>query len=97
MLDFHITVRKGSPDQVTITGDVDLATSHQIDTVLSGLSGDIRVDCTEVEFIDSAGFHALDRGYEAARQRGTAFAVAGLNGFSTRIAEFLALPYLVAG
>ena len=61
--------------------------------MLCELSGDIKVDCAEVTFIDTAGFDALDWGYVVATARGHAFAVIGLRDFQPRVAELLRVPY----
>ena len=60
--------------------------------MLCELSGDIKVDCAEVTFIDTAGLDALDWGYVVATARGYTFAVIGLRDFQAR-AELLRVPY----
>ena len=88
-------VANGSLGQIVVTGELDLATAPQIDAAFAGLSGHVVVDCRDVTFIDSAGFHALDRGYEAAIRRGATFVVSGLSSFQTRIAKFFEVPYVL--
>ena len=61
--------------------------------MLCELSGDIKVNCEEVTFIDTAGFDTLDWGYVVATARGHTFAVVGLRGFQARVAELLRVPY----
>ena len=89
-------VSKGSLGQIVVSGELDLVTAPQIDTVLSGLSGDVIVDCRDVTFIASAGFCAFDRGYEAAMRRGKTFVVSGLRGFQLRVAKLFDVPYVLS-
>jgi anti-anti-sigma factor len=89
-------VSNGSLGQILVTGELDCATTSQIDAAFAGMSGEVVVDCRDVTFIDSAGFHALDRGYEAATKRGATFVVTGLSRFQTRIATFLEVPYVLS-
>ena len=94
MPDFRVS--KGSLGQVVVTGELDLATAPQLDRMLSRLSGDVIVDCRDVAFIDTAGFSALDRGYDAAMKRGATFVVFGLGRFHTHIARFFDVPYVLS-
>jgi anti-anti-sigma factor len=89
-------VSKGSFGQIVVSGELDIATAPQVDAAFAGLSSDVIVDCRYVAFIDSAGFHALDRGYDAAMQRGATFVVTGLSEFQTRIAKIFAVPYALS-
>lgn len=93
MSGFNILVVEGSPHRVSVAGDIDFATAPRVTEVLCELSGDIKVDCAEVTFIDTAGFDALDWGYVVATARGHAFAVIGLRDFQARVAELLRVPY----
>ena len=92
----RLLVSKGSLGQIVASGDLDMTTAPQIDAALAGLSGDVIVDCRDVIFIDSAGFHAFDRGNAAAMTRGATFVVAGLSQFRTRIAKLLGVPYVLS-
>ena len=93
MSDFNLRVVEGTPHRVFVAGEIDFATAHRITEVLCELSGDIKVDCAEVTFIDTAGFDALDWGYVVATARGHTFAVVGLRDFQARVAELLRVPY----
>lgn len=93
MRDFSISV---VDCRVAIVGEIDFATAPQIDVAFFSLASDVVVDCADVDFIDSAGFHAFDRGFEAATARGSAFSVSGLSGLATRIAQLFKLPYVGA-
>ncbi|MDQ1429677.1 MAG: hypothetical protein QOF40_279 [Actinomycetota bacterium] len=81
---------------VALRGEVDIATIGQLDAALAGLSGDVEIDCTALEFIGSSGFHSFDQGYEAADARGAAFVVSGMNRFQQRVATLLGVPYVVS-
>jgi anti-anti-sigma factor len=84
-----------TPGSVVIRGEIDLATGPQVDALLATLLGDIRVECSGVTFVDSAGFRAFDRAYELAVERGDAFVISALPAFPARIARLLRLPYLL--
>jgi anti-anti-sigma factor len=83
----------GFPASIVIAGEIDLATAPRVDSAFATVTGDVRVDCSEVTFVDSAGFHALDRAYEAAVRRGNSFTLSGLRPFPSRIADLLHVPY----
>ena len=93
MSEFTVLVSLDDPSDVVLTGEIDLTTAQQIDAAFARVSGDVNVDCTGVEFIDSGGFHALDRGYKAAVARGSSFAASGMKPFQMRIARLLEVPY----
>ncbi len=99
MRDFSIsTFDDGTPSRercrVVVAGEIDLATTVQIDRSLPLLAGDVIVDCAAVDFIDSAGFHAFERGYTAALARGSTFSISGLSDLATLVARFFELPCL---
>jgi anti-anti-sigma regulatory factor len=91
--DFNLRVVEGSPHRVFVAGDIDFATAPRVTELLCELSGDIRVDCEAVTFIDTDGFDALDWGYVVATARGHNFSVVGLRDFQARVAELLRVPY----
>jgi anti-anti-sigma regulatory factor len=93
MPDFTILISEGFPQRVAISGELDIATVPWVDAAFAVLTGDVDVDCANLSFVDSAGFYAFDRGYEAAMIRGSAFDLSGLNGIAARVAELLAVPY----
>ena len=94
MSDLNVLVLEGSPHRVSIVGEIDISSAPQITEVLCDLWGDIEVDCTEVTFIDTAGFGAFDWSYVVATARGNSFVVRGLRRFQTRVAEILRVPYV---
>jgi anti-anti-sigma regulatory factor len=79
---------------LVLVGELDIATAPDVDAALRGLSGDVIVDCAALEFIDSAGFYCLDRGYNSAVARQSTFQVSGFSHFQRRLARLLALPYV---
>jgi anti-anti-sigma factor len=93
MPDFMILTTEGFPQRVAIIGELDIATVPQVDAAFAPLTGDVDVDCTDLSFVDSAGFYAFDRGYEEAVTRGATFNLSGLSGIAVRVAELLAVPY----
>jgi anti-anti-sigma factor len=90
---FSVTV---DAHNVFVSGELDLMTTSFIDAAFADLLGDVVVDCTDLKFIDSAGFYCLDRGYNAAVRRQASFEVAGFSRFQQRVARMLSAPY-VAG
>jgi anti-anti-sigma regulatory factor len=93
MSDFTVLAPDEFPGLVLV-GELDIATAPALDAALVGLSGDVIVDCTDLGFIDSAGFYCLDRGYNAAVARQSTFEVSGFSQFQRRVARLLALPYV---
>ena len=64
---------------VRLSGELDLATVAELDRAicpLTGAGGDIRLEATELEFIDSTGVHALLRAGQALDGRGRVVIVA---------------------
>jgi anti-anti-sigma regulatory factor len=94
MSDFAILVSGGFPTHVAVIGELDIATVSQVDAAFALLTGDVDVDCTDLSFVDSAGFYAFDRGYEAATTRGSTFELSGLSGIGARVGDLLAVPYV---
>jgi anti-anti-sigma regulatory factor len=93
MSNFSVLAADDLPGLVLV-GELDIATAPALDAALVGLSGDVIVDCIDLEFIDSAGFYCLDRGYNAAVARQSTFEVSGFSQFQKRLARLLALPYV---
>jgi anti-anti-sigma regulatory factor len=94
MSNVDVLVLEGRPNRVFIAGDIDVVTGPRLAEVLCDLRGDITVDCTDISFIDSAGFTALDSGYLVATAAGNTFDVTGLPMFPARIARLLQVPYV---
>jgi anti-anti-sigma factor len=93
MSEFTVLAPADFPGLVLV-GELDIATAPALDAALAGLSGDVIVDCADLEFIDSAGFYCLDRGYNSAVARQSTFEVSGFRHFQKRVARLLALPYV---
>jgi anti-anti-sigma regulatory factor len=79
---------------LVLVGELDISTAPTLDAALVGLSGDVIVNCTDLGFIDSAGFYCLDRGYNSAVARQSMFEVSGFSRFQKRAARILAVPYV---
>jgi anti-anti-sigma regulatory factor len=90
-----VTISNGPPAVVTIAGDINTRSVRALYLALSGLSGDVVVDGTDIEFIDSEAFRAFDVAHAVAVSRGTSFQVFGLRHMARRVADSLALPYVV--
>jgi anti-anti-sigma factor len=59
-LDISVTAI-GQWTVATISGELDMESSSHLEATCSGLDGDVAVDLTGVEFIDSSGLAALLR------------------------------------
>ena len=94
MSNFNVVVLEGRSNCAFISGDIDVVTAPRVAEVLCDLRGDVTVDCTEISFIDSAGFKALDRGYLVATAAGNTFDVTGLPTFQAQVAQLLQVPYV---
>ena len=94
MSNFNVLVFEGHPNCVFIAGDIDVVSGPRVAEVLCDLRGDVTVDCADIDFIDSAGFTALDWGYLVATGAGYTFDVTGLPTFPTQVAQLLQVPYL---
>ena len=93
--DFSVSVYFGVCERVVLAGELDATTAPSVVESLDMVTADVIVDCTAVDFIDSAGFRALDQGYHAARARGSGFSVLGLSSFATQVGSILRAPYMV--
>ena len=94
MSDLTVLAPDDFPGLILVAGELDLATAPALDAALVGLSRDVIVDCTDLGFLDSAGFCCLDRGYNSAVARQSTFEVSGFNRFQRRVARILAVPYI---
>ncbi|HZP27556.1 MAG TPA: STAS domain-containing protein [Acidimicrobiia bacterium] len=56
---FSVTVADGSPPVVKLVGELDLATVHVFRGALDELPGDVVLDCTALDFVDSSGLSAI--------------------------------------
>ena len=58
-----VTSDAGAGRILRVIGEVDISTTpsfkNALDSALSGYSGDLTLDLTDVEFMDSSGLHAL--------------------------------------
>jgi len=53
--------RQGDQITVFLSGELDLASAPTLDRVLDGVTGRIRFDCAELEFLDSSGMAVFAR------------------------------------
>jgi len=85
------TIRRGSCTIVALVGELDLATAPQLEAELSGLDGDIHLDCRDLEFVDSSGIGVFVRLNQRCEQRHDRFVIHGLSGFVRRTFEIMGL------
>lgn len=48
-----------SPDELSLTGDLDLSTYRRLQLALGAFTGPIRLDLSGLRFMDSTGLHVL--------------------------------------
>lgn len=83
-MDFAIEAEAGRGSGVSIVkvrGEVDIATAPQLEErVMEVLSSchDCIIDCAELDYLDSTGFHTLLYCRQEAQERGSKMALAGL-------------------
>jgi anti-sigma B factor antagonist len=90
----------GAVSVVSVEGELDMATTDRLADVLEGLQlagGDIAIDVSALEFIDSTGLQQIVAADQRARTRGCSLLLVGAGGACLRalelsgIAEHLAL------
>ena len=86
-----VTVHRGSVSIVAICGELDMATTSQLDRVLRNLDGDVHLDCHHLTFLDSSGIATLLFAHERCLARGHELF---LHGLSAAIRRTLAITGL---
>jgi anti-anti-sigma factor len=86
------TSRSGTVLTVTVSGDIDLATSPAVEAaVCEAVATDdvtaVEVDLSGVEFLDSSGIALLLKGRRGADERAVAFRLTGVHGMVKRVLE----------
>lgn len=82
--------RIGGHVVLTVGGDLDLATYHQLQGELDrwvGTAGDVVLDCAGVGFLDSTGVQVLVRARRRAAAANTGFALAAPSPAVTRVLD----------
>ena len=85
----EIVVRNGTePVEVSLFGDMDLATEGQVVEALSWLAAKaVIVDLSRVDFIDSSGIRALVIGHRAAEEAGGSLALRAPSSLAARVLD----------
>ncbi|MBQ9942711.1 MAG: STAS domain-containing protein [Christensenellaceae bacterium] len=72
--------------QVALKGDIDLYNAPELKEALLNIKGaDIRLNCEQLEYIDSTGLGVLVSAMKAAKEEGHTITVAGLKPHIKRI------------
>lgn len=85
---------------LTLTGEVDMSSAHEIDAVVAVVAGwnettDVVIDLSSVSFIDSSGIAALLRCRQELDDAGIGFNVIGAQGMPLNVLRITGvLPYL---
>jgi anti-anti-sigma factor len=54
-MSFSARVEGSRPTEVTLAGELDIATAAELRNRLTSIEGDIELDCSRLEFVDAAG------------------------------------------
>ena len=76
--DFTVTVSEGNPQVVKLNGELDLATVPLLKECLAGLTGDVVLDCTGLDFVDSSGLAEIVRAHLERERRGDRLSIRSL-------------------
>jgi anti-sigma B factor antagonist len=82
----------GSLATVAVRGDVDLATTPDLDAAIDTAlampdTAGVVVDLSDVGFLDSSGISSLLKGRRHADRRGATYRIAGATGIALRVLE----------
>jgi anti-anti-sigma factor len=67
--------RQDRPTLVTVVGELDLSNAPLLDECLTGIVGDIVVDCSGLDFIGARGLRSLVTAHVRAQQAGARFVI----------------------
>jgi anti-sigma B factor antagonist len=79
---------------VKASGELDLSSAPELEAALRAAQserGNVMLDFSELEFIDSTGVHAVLNAFHAAEQAGTEFAITGAGGEVMRAFQLVGL------
>ncbi len=89
-----VTIRRQDLEDrsvVTVSGELDLRTSEQLETALADLLPQVEIDLTEVSFLDAAAIRCLVVAAHSSREGGGDFSVTGIGDFQRRLIDLLDL------
>jgi len=91
--DFSLAVEEAANGTVVwVTGELDMATSPELDDCLRSLNGaPITVDFSAVTFMDSGGVAVIARAMKHAAEHGSRFALRGVQPNQWRLLEIVGL------
>lgn len=80
---------------VVVSGEVDLATAPQLGELIAQFSnGDVIVDITDVEFMDSSGLKILVAAHRMLARRGSRLIIRGASAMVLRVMKITCLDEL---
>jgi anti-sigma B factor antagonist len=88
--EFSVTV-EGESLLVKVVGELDLATAPELDACLRPVRGDVAIDCSGLDFIDSSGIRSLVEAHRAAEARGDRLTIRNLPENARRALEAVGL------
>ncbi|NLC56455.1 MAG: STAS domain-containing protein [Armatimonadetes bacterium] len=94
-----VTVTPGTPPQVTLSGEVDLATAPDFERAVNSLfsqgTASLAVDLSGVSYLDSTGVSVLMRAVKQCRDRGGDLSIVGVSDRALRVMKLLSLDRMV--
>jgi anti-anti-sigma factor len=81
---------------VKVIGEVDVSNAQDLAASIDQ-PGPLVLDCSDLTFMDSAGFAVLVAAFKRARKNGSHFLVTGMSGTPLRSLQILKLDYLITG
>jgi len=84
---------------VKVAGDIDLATADKLAESLEeavGQASEVRVDLSEVTFLDSTGIRSLVQAYRSSQSRGGVFYVVGARQWVAKVLDVTGVGPLLA-
>ncbi len=74
-----LEIRNSSPGLVHLVGRLDAAESEHVDRALKALSGPLMLDCSELDYISSAGLGVLIEAHKRLAAAGQGLTLSNLN------------------
>jgi anti-sigma B factor antagonist len=88
--DDDLTIDDGG-DGLTIRGEIDADTAPRVRAALAARSGDVAIDMSETDFIDSSGLRVLIEFHQIAEERGDRMTIVDPSTSVQRVFELSAL------
>jgi anti-sigma B factor antagonist len=92
MTTLKISAENGDKGHVVVVeGELDMATAPELESYLKPLEGDVRVDCTGLDFLDSRGISLFVDTHRRLAESGGRLVLANLTPNCRRVIEIMKL------